>query len=69
MNTMDKTRDMDKGGKQMKVVTLLGSPRANGNTATLANVFNETTEISGADTRTFMLNKMNFRGCHHSKPP
>jgi len=49
----------------MKIVTLLGSPRANGNTATLANIFNKTAEMSGADIQTFMLNKMNFRGCQH----
>ena len=32
----------------MKIVTLLGSPRANGNTAPLANIFNKTAEMSGA---------------------
>ena len=49
----------------MNVVTLYGSPRINGNTATLANVFNKTAESSGADVHAFMLNKMNFRGCQH----
>lgn len=49
----------------MKVVTLFGSPRENGNTATLAKVFNETAESSGADVQSFILNKMNFRGCQH----
>lgn len=49
----------------MRIVTLLGSPRANGNTATLAEVFNQTAESAGADVRTFMLNELNFSGCQH----
>lgn len=47
----------------MKVVTLLGSPRPNGNTATLAKAFNETAEETGAEVRSFMLNKLDFKGC------
>lgn len=47
----------------MKVVTLLGSPRTNGNTATLARAFNETARHLGADVQTFVLNKMRFKGC------
>ena len=47
----------------MKVVTLLGSPRPNGNTATLAKAFNETAEEMGADVKSFMLNKLDFKGC------
>jgi len=47
----------------MKVVTLLGSPRVNGNTATLAKVFNETAEKLGADVQTFMLNNLVYKGC------
>jgi multimeric flavodoxin WrbA len=47
----------------MKVVTLLGSPRSNGNTATLAKAFNETAEEMGADIKSFMLNKLDFKGC------
>lgn len=47
----------------MKVVTLLGSPRANGNTATLAKAFNEAAQEQGADVKTYLLNKLNFKGC------
>ena len=47
----------------MKVVTLLGSPRAKGNSATLAKIFNETAEGLGANVQTFMLNKLDFKGC------
>lgn len=47
----------------MKVVTLLGSPRTNGNTATLAKAFNETAKMSGADVETFILNKFELKGC------
>ncbi len=46
----------------MKIVTLLGSPRVNGNTNTLAKAFNETAQ-SGADVKTFLLNKLEFKGC------
>ncbi len=49
----------------MKVVTLFGSPRVNGNTARLAKEFNNTAESSGADVQSFVLNKMNFKGCQH----
>jgi len=47
----------------MKVVTLLASPRTKGNSATLANIFNETAEALGAEVLTFTLNKLTFRGC------
>lgn len=47
----------------MKVVTLLGSPRINGNTSTLAKVFNENAQAAGAEVQTFLLNKLTFRGC------
>jgi multimeric flavodoxin WrbA len=47
----------------MKAVALLGSPRANGNTATLAKAFNETAEELGADVQTFLLNKLDAKGC------
>ena len=47
----------------MKIVTLLGSPRANGNTATLAKTFNKTAEELGAVVQTFLLNKLNVKGC------
>ncbi len=47
----------------MKVVALFGSPRANGNTATLTKTFIKTAEDLGADVQTFFLNKLNAKGC------
>lgn len=47
----------------MKVVTLLGSPRAKGNSTTLAKTFNTAAEALGADVKTFLLNKLDARGC------
>ncbi|MEJ2588230.1 MAG: flavodoxin family protein [Deltaproteobacteria bacterium] len=47
----------------MKIVTLFGSPRADGNTATLAKTFNKTAEALGADVQTFFLNKLDTKGC------
>jgi multimeric flavodoxin WrbA len=47
----------------MKVVTLLGSPRSNKNSATIANRFHETARALGAQTRVFELNGLTYRGC------
>ena len=47
----------------MKIVTLFGSPRPNGNTATLAKQFNRTAEDLGADVQSFLLNKIKASGC------
>lgn len=47
----------------MKIVTLVGSPRSRGNSATIANRFTETAEKLGAETRTFELNKLAYQGC------
>ena len=47
----------------MKIVTLLGSPRTGRNSATIANRFTETAARLGADTRTFELNRLDYRGC------
>jgi multimeric flavodoxin WrbA len=47
----------------MKVVCLQGSPRENGNSSTIANHFCETAERLGAQVQTFVLNKLNYRGC------
>lgn len=47
----------------MKIVTLFGSPRVNGNTATLAKIFNKTAEASGAVVQSYILNKLNAKGC------
>ena len=47
----------------MKIVCLLGSPRSNGNGSTVAQRFCDTAEKLGAKIETFVLNKLNFRGC------
>lgn len=47
----------------MKIVSLLGSPRVGGNSATIANRFTETAALLGAETRTFELNRLAYRGC------
>jgi len=47
----------------MKVVSLLGSPRENGNSSTIAKHFCDTAEKLGAEERAFSLNKLNYRGC------
>lgn len=47
----------------MKVVSLLGSPRTKGNSATIANRFTETAAQLGAGTVTYELNRLAFSGC------
>lgn len=47
----------------MKIVALFGSPRVNGNTATLTKTFNKTAEDLGADVQSFYLNKLDAKGC------
>ena len=47
----------------MKIVSLLGSPRINGNSATIANRIMQTAAELGAETRTFKLNRLTYRGC------
>jgi multimeric flavodoxin WrbA len=47
----------------MKIVCLLGSPRPNGNSATIAKHFCETAEKGGASVQVFALNKLKYRGC------
>lgn len=47
----------------MKIVTLLGSPRHGKNSASIANRFTETAATLGAETRTFELNRLSYRGC------
>ena len=47
----------------MKILCVLGSPRPNGNSATIAKRFIETAKKLGADVQTFELNKMTYRGC------
>ena len=47
----------------MKVLTILGSPRVDGNSTKLAKVFNETATDFGAEVSSVTLNKLSFRGC------
>ncbi len=47
----------------MRIVTLLGSPRSNKNSATIAGRFVETATGLGAETRSFELNRLTYRGC------
>ncbi len=49
--------------EKMKIVSVLGSPRAKSNSSTVAKRFMEIAEKSGAETKTFVLNKLKFRGC------
>jgi multimeric flavodoxin WrbA len=47
----------------MKIVCLYGSPRTKGNSAAIAGAFCETAEKNGAQVRSYVLNKMDFKGC------
>ena len=47
----------------MKIVTLLGSPRTNGNSSTIARHIGATAETLGAENRVFELNRLTYRGC------
>ncbi len=46
-----------------KVVCILGSPRKNKNTQTIAERFLDTARQLGADTQSFYLNGMSYKGC------
>lgn len=47
----------------MKIVAVLGSPRAKSNSSTLARtILNKAGEL-GAETQEFVLNKLQFKGC------
>ncbi|MCE5333352.1 MAG: flavodoxin family protein [Desulfobacteraceae bacterium] len=47
----------------MKFVCLLGSPREKGNSAAIANRLCRKAEEMGGEVRTFVLNKLTYRGC------
>lgn len=47
----------------MKIVTLLGSPRTKGSSATIARRLMDTAAELGADTHSYELNRLTFRGC------
>ncbi|MDY0042272.1 MAG: flavodoxin family protein [Desulforhabdus sp.] len=47
----------------MKITAIFGSPRKTGNSSTIANRFLDTARDLGAETRLFILNDMDFKGC------
>lgn len=47
----------------MKIVSLLGSPRANSNSSAIARRFQESAAAQGAEIRTFELNRLTYQGC------
>jgi multimeric flavodoxin WrbA len=47
----------------MKIVAVLGSPRENANSSTIANRFSTAAEKLGAEVKTFVLNNLEYRGC------
>ncbi len=47
----------------MKIVAVLGSPRAKSNSTTLARKILDKAEKLGAETQEFALNKLEFKGC------
>jgi len=47
----------------MKIFAVLGSPRPQGNSSTLARVFLKAARERGAEITEYLLNQMNFQGC------
>lgn len=47
----------------MKVIAVLGSPRIDGNSALIAERFLDKAKSLGAETKSFSLNKLKYRGC------
>jgi multimeric flavodoxin WrbA len=47
----------------MKIVCLQGSPRENGNSATIARRFCTTADRLGAQVKTYVLNNLEYKGC------
>lgn len=47
----------------MKITCILGSPRKKGSSAAIAGSFTHVAERLGAQSETFVLNELNFRGC------
>jgi multimeric flavodoxin WrbA len=54
---------MESGDFAMKIVAVLGSPRPQGNSNTLARAFLQAAKERGAETQEFLLNQMDFQGC------
>lgn len=51
------------GSPSMKIVSIHGSPRANGNSNVLANRILDAAELRGAETLRYDLNSLDFQGC------
>jgi len=49
--------------KSMKILSIQGSPRPNGNSAAIAKRFCDTAKNHGADIECFILNAMHYKGC------
>ena len=47
----------------MKIVAVLGSPRPQGNSSTLARAFLKAAGERGAEITEYLLNEMNYQGC------
>ena len=47
----------------MKIVAVLGSPRPQGNSSTLARAFLKAAGERGAEITEYLLNQMDFQGC------
>lgn len=47
----------------MKIISVLGSPRSEGNSTTIVKKFCEAAEKKGANIELFTLNSLNFKGC------
>jgi len=47
----------------MKIVSVLGSPRRSGNSTIIARWFCKAAERYGAQTNSFVLNQLTYRGC------
>jgi multimeric flavodoxin WrbA len=47
----------------MKIVAVLGSPRPQGNSSTLARAFLKAAEARGAEVTEYLLNQLDFQGC------
>lgn len=49
--------------KKSKIVAILGSPRPQGNSASLAQKFLDAARALGAETKVYLLNQLDFQGC------
>lgn len=47
----------------MKIISVVGSPRVDGNSATIAKKFCDTAEELGAEVKTYVLNELRYQGC------